>query len=209
MAVYSPLSSRRSANRKAEATQQLIVFRLFGEGFALPIRAVQKVIPMGKIYGASQGAGVSLTLYQNQELMVIDLGHRIFKRSQSQDLLLSASEHGRTTGVEASDDNPDLSTQLPRPYAQEEQNEDSVQRYILIVQNSRGKIVGLPLDSPPSLQRVPESAFTPLTSDYITEGNIRCVSALIVQNDEEPPLFLLNPDQLIQPSHQALPSAYS
>jgi purine-binding chemotaxis protein CheW len=52
MAVFSPLTSRRSTTRKVEATQQLIVFRLSQERFALPIRAVQKVIPMGNIYGA-------------------------------------------------------------------------------------------------------------------------------------------------------------
>lgn len=182
MAVFSPLSSRRrSTARQARATQQLIVFRLENESFALPIRAVQKVIPMGQIYGASEGAGVSLTLYQDQELIVIDVRRRIFRETPNQDL----SEGSLSP----------QSTEQPRKVAE---------HYLLIVQDSQGKIVGLPIDAPPSLQRVPESAFSPLTSDYINEGNIRCVSALIIPNNDEPPLFLLNPNQLIH-SLQALP----
>ncbi|MDP8964071.1 MAG: chemotaxis protein CheW [Cyanobacteriota bacterium] len=182
MAVFSPLTSRRASNRKAEATQQLIVFRLYNEGFALPIRAVQKVIPMGNIYGGSQGAGVGLTLYQDQELLVIDVEHRIFRSAPSSYSPKPA---------------------LP-PQGQEEQPDITLAGFLLIVQSPQGKLVGLPIDSPPSLQRVPESAFTPLTSTYMAEGNIRCVSALILQNNDEPPLFLLNPEKLVQPQ-QALP----
>ncbi len=184
MAVFSAITSRRSTTRKAEATQQLIVFRLRNEGFALPIRAVQKVIPMGKIYGAPGQSGVSLTLYQEQELIVIDAGHRIFRGVPSQDSPTSSVL--RQSSTEQLDDT------------------SSEQRYLLIVQSSQGKLVGLPIEEPPSLQRVPESAFAPLTSEYISEGNIRCVSALIKQNNDQPPLFLLNPDQLVQPQ-QALP----
>ena len=182
MAVFSPLTSRRASNRKAEATQQLIVFRLYNEGFALPIRAVQKVIPMGNIYGGSQGAGVGLTLYQDQELLVIDVEHRIFRSAPSSYSPKPA---------------------LP-PQRQEEQPDITLAGFLLIVQSPQGKLVGLPIDSPPSLQRVPESAFTPLTSTYMAEGNIRCVSALILQNNDEPPLFLLNPEKLVEPQ-QALP----
>ena len=182
MAVFSPLTSRRASKRKAEATQQLIVFRLNNERFALPIRAVQKVIPMSHIYGGSQGAGVSLSLYQDQELLVIDVEHRIFRSAPSSYSPKPALPHK----------------------GQEEQPDITLARFLLIVQSPQGKLVGLPIDSPPSLQRVPESAFTPLTSTYMAEGNIRCVSALILQNNDEPPLFLLNPEKLVQPQ-QALP----
>jgi purine-binding chemotaxis protein CheW len=187
MAVFSRFTGLRSTRRKgAVATQQLIVFRLLDEGFALPIRAVQKVIPMGNVYGAPGGAGVSLTLYQDQELIVIDVGHRIFRGENA--------EYSSKSTLR-------LPSALPL-------DEKTLQRYLLIVQSSQGKLVGLPLSEPPSLQRVPESAFAPLTSDYISYGNIRCVSALIVQGSDEPPLFLLNPDQLVQPQ-QALPPAVS
>lgn len=187
MAVFSPITSRRSTRRKgAEATQQLIVFRLRNEGFALPIRAVQKVIPMGNVYGAPGGTGVSLTLYQDQELLVIDAEHRIFRGVPFQDSESSA---------------------IRMPCASSLQR-TTVQRYLLVVQSSTGKVVGLPIEEPPSLHRVPSRAFAPLTSDYISYGNIRCVSALIKVNNDEPPLFLLNPDQLVQPQ-QVLPPSVS
>ncbi|HAG83643.1 MAG TPA: chemotaxis protein CheW [Cyanobacteria bacterium UBA12227] len=188
MAIFSPISSRRYANRKAQATQQLIVFSLYSEGFALPIRSVQKVIPMGKIYGAPEGGAAGLILYQEQELLVLDVEHRIFKGTPRQKLSLSSSSQDAIAPVFT----------VP-----EEQEDQSLQRYLLIVQNRAGKIVGLPIDSAPSLQRIPESAFTPLTPDYMAEGNIRCVSALIIQNKDKPPLFLLNPEQLVQ-SQQSL-----
>ena len=182
MAVFSPLSSRRSARRHTVRSQQLIVFRVRNEGFALPIWAVQKVIPMGKTYGAATGRGVTLTLYQDQELIVIDAELRIFRDAPN----VSASSSALTE-----------STTLPT-------SDSQTQRYLLIVQSSQVKQVGLPIEEPPSLLRVPESAFSPLTKDYLAEGNIRCVSALIKLNEDESPLFLLNPDQLVQ-SQQALP----
>ncbi|NJR61659.1 MAG: hypothetical protein HC769_24185 [Cyanobacteria bacterium CRU_2_1] len=75
---------------------------------------------------------------------------------------------------------------------------------MLIVQNPQGELIGIPLDSAPSLRRVPRSAFAPLPPTYLTEGGVRCVSALIVLNPKEAPLFLLNLDQLLQ-SRSTLP----
>jgi chemotaxis signal transduction protein len=184
MAVFSRSTGRRSTKLQDRATQQLIVFRLLHENFALPIKAVQKVIPIGNVYGAPQGAGASLTLYQERELIVIDAEHRIFRSRK----------------------NPDSSPSASRSWSQNSPYDTTQSRYLLVVQNSSQKLAGLPIDEPPYLLRVPSSAFAPLTSDYISEGNIRCVSALIVQNNEQPPLFLLNPDQLFQ-SQQALPPA--
>jgi purine-binding chemotaxis protein CheW len=187
MAVFSPLNSRRSTRRLAIASQQLIVFRLLRVGFALPIRAVQKVITMGKIYGANSGSGVSLTLYHEQELIVIDAKHRIFRQAP----ILDSSEGAF---IQPTPCQPD---------------ETPTANYLLIIQGSQGKLVGLPIEEPPSLQRLPESAFSPLTSDYIAEGNLRCVSALIKQNNDQPPLFLLNPDQLVQPQQALAPAVNS
>ena len=177
MALFSPLAARRKSRRIAEVTQQLIVFRLHSEGFALPIRAVQKVIPMGFLYGAPGGTGVSLTLYQDRELIVIDVENRIFRGRPSKDSFKNAFH-----------------------YQAEETPTDTLpaQHYLLIVQSSSGQLVGLPIEEPPSLQRVPQSAFAPLSPSYISEGNLRCVSALIKRNNDESALFLLNPDQLVQ-----------
>lgn len=191
MSVFSPLTSRRSSNRKVKPTQQIIVFRLRNEGFALPIRASLKVIPLGEIFGAPQITGVGLTLYQEQELLVIDIDKRIFRSVVTTKALASSEPSESLSSSELSESLPPASSTIEGSY-------------LLIVQSSKSKLVGLPLLEPPVLQRVPESAFAPLTSDYLAYGTIQCVSALIIQGNEQPPLFLLNPDQLVQPQ-SALP----
>ena len=175
MAIPSTHKSSRRTARQVEATQQLIAFRLRQHLCALPINVVQKVVPMGNVYGDMPLTGVSLTLYQNKELLVVDVGHRIFREAPNQDLSLSGSSSS----------------------AQHQQGFNLLQRYLLVVQNSQGELIGLPIDSSPTLRRVPESAFAPLPPAYISEANIHCVSSLVIQTLEEPPLFLLNPDQLL------------
>jgi len=159
MAIFSPLRSRRFAKGQREVTLHLIAFRLRQEWFALPIASALKVVPLGNVYGDPQHQGIAVTVYQGVELLVLDVGHRIFQDSPSLDL---------TAGV----------------------------HYLLIVQNAGGDLVGIPLESPPSIRRVPESAFKPLPDSYINYGNIKCVSELVVEERDQPALFLLNPEQL-------------
>jgi purine-binding chemotaxis protein CheW len=83
MAIHSPLRYRRLNAHQTEATQQLLAFRLRQEWFALPIDDVQKVVQMGKVYGDPQGTGISLTKYQDRELLVIDVSQRIFAEAPS------------------------------------------------------------------------------------------------------------------------------
>ncbi|HEY9749895.1 MAG TPA: chemotaxis protein CheW [Allocoleopsis sp.] len=175
MATLSSLKSRRFGAKQTEATQQILTFRLDQEWFALPIQAVQKVVSLGQVYGDPQRSGVSLTLYQNRELVVVDVGHRIFGRTPSQETSAPAS-----TGHSFSQDL-------------------GLTRYLLVLQTRSGELVGLPIDSQPALRRVPMSAFGPLPAAYATEGNIRCVSSLMLQTAEELPLFLLDPEVLLQP----------
>ncbi|MGB5963366.1 MAG: chemotaxis protein CheW [Coleofasciculaceae cyanobacterium] len=226
MSVFSPLTSRRFSNRKVKPTQQIIVFRLRNEGFALPIRASLKVIPLGEVFGAPQATGVGLTLYQEQELLVIDIGKRIF-RSVVTTKTLSGNDLSKTLSgndLDKSSSSSDLSKTLSGNDLDKSSSSNDLSKslsgndldkslpslgtiegsYLLIVQSSTRKLIGLPLLEPPFLQRVPESAFAPLTSDYLAYGTIQCVSALIIQGNEQPPLFLLNPDQLVQPQ-SALP----
>lgn len=167
MAIYSPLRSRRLLARQNEITQQLIAFLLRREWFALPIENVLKVVPMGEIYGDPKGTGVSLTIYQGCELLVVDVSHRIFGEAPSSDLAAS------NTSV-----------------SQEE-------RYLLIVQNSETEVFGLPIDSQPAIRRVLESSFVPLPAAYIAQANIQCVSSLMIAATEQPPLFLLDPELLL------------
>ncbi len=185
MAIFSPLRSRRSSTRQTEITQQLIAFRLRQEWFALPIETVLKVVPMGSVYGDPKGTGVSLTIYQGCELLVVDIGYRIFGEAPSPDLATrNALTPSKATAplVEHSE--------VGRPVVTQE-------RYLLIVQSSDIEIFGLPIDSPPMMRRVPESSFTPLPTTYVAQGNIQCVSSLMIPATDQPPLFLLAPHQLV------------
>jgi chemotaxis signal transduction protein len=162
MTISSSRRSRRLASQKQEKTQQLIAFILGQEWFALPINTVQKVVKLGKVYGDPQGTGVSLTNYQGQELLVVDVAHRIF---------------GMTTIPLHQDTNKD--------------------RFLLIIENQKNEKVGLPIDAPPSIRRVSESAFIPLPDIYLTQGNIHCISSTMIQAKNHDPLFLLDINQLI------------
>lgn len=175
-------SSRNRFPRRREATQQLIVFRILCEWFALPIRIAYKVVPIGQVYGSNHADDIRLTRYQNQDVLVLNVRQRIFGEKANQALLPSA----------------DLTQIKPIP-----------DRHLLLICTPQGELVGIPLENPPVLRHVPESAFTPIPTIYLVEGSIRCVSALITVTDNEPPIFLLNPNQLLQSSTPLLSSEAS
>ncbi len=191
MAIYSPLRSRRLAAQQTEATKRLITFKL-GEGdFALPLDRVQKVTTLGRVYGDPDRTGVSLTTYQGRELVVIDVGHRIFGKAQQ--ILLPAVQtrtSPRTTQLDG----------------------NSI-GYLLVLQSEPvetatgfvSQLVGLPIDSPPSIQSIKLSAFQPLPEIYRKHSNIHCVSAMSVAVPasigstglELPSIFLLDATSIV------------
>lgn len=166
--MATPLSPRPLRLKPAEPTQQLLIFEVQREPFALPIQLVQKVIVVDRLYAALPGAATRLVMYQDQEIPVIDLERRIFG-----DRLASAD-----------------SSAPP---------EESPPRHLLLVGSPQGETIGLPVGSAPTLRRVAQSAFKPLSSTFQTTGSIRCVSGLIVPMKDATPIFLLNLVQLLQP----------
>jgi chemotaxis signal transduction protein len=190
MAIYSPLRSRRLAAQKVEATKRLITFKLGTEDFALPLDQVQKVTTLDRVYGDPDRTGVSLTTYQGRELVVIDVGYRIFGKEQQ---VILPSQHKRTSKL-------DPQTSL-----------ESV-RYLLILQSAPSEttsgpsaLVGLPIDSPPSIQSIQLSAFQPLPDIYRKHTNIHCVSAMSVattagagsSGGDRPSIFLLDATSIV------------
>lgn len=185
MAIYSPLRSRRLAAQQTEATKRLITFKLGEENFAVPLDRVHKVTTLDRVYGDPDRTGVSLTTYQGRELVVIDVGYRIFGKAP-QVLLPSQQQRYRTPATGHGD----------------------IVRYLLILQSesvetSSGlahQLVGLPIDSPPSIQSIKLSAFQPLPDIYRKHSNIHCVSAMSVALStgaaapelERPSIFLLD-----------------
>jgi chemotaxis signal transduction protein len=177
MAIYSPLRSRRLAAQQADKTQRLITFKLGEETFAVPLDQVQKVTTLDRLYGDPHHTGVSLTTYQGQELVVIDVGQRIFGRTP-QGLSPDRQEHSSV-----------VSTDRPDPI-----------KYLLVLQSdlvsnateTDHRLVGLPIDSAPSIQSISVSAFQPLPEIYRQHGNIHCVSSFSIDLPDRPSIFLLD-----------------
>jgi purine-binding chemotaxis protein CheW len=177
----SSLSSQYGFTRRKRLTQQLIVFRLRREQFALPIQFAYKVIPMVQTYGICQERGVSLARYQNHDILVIDVQRRIFIDSveSTHSFQLLSSNHSVSNASSSTLSN-------------------SAQPHLLLTQTSQGELFGIPLEMPPSLQRFPNTAFTPVPDHFLSQGSIRCISALVIPSKNESPIFLLNPNLLIQ-----------
>ena len=179
MAIFSTLRSRRSAAVKTEATEQIITFCLRQEWFAFPILAVQKVIPLGEVYGDPQGTGVSITAYKEQEIIVIDVGQFIFQDLSSSDLI----EPEKDTAIS---DSSWLDWER--------------QRYLVIINlhEQTQDLLGLPIDSQPVMRRITKSNFKTLPQAYLNQGNINCISKEMIELPEHPPIFLLDPQSLAQ-----------
>jgi chemotaxis signal transduction protein len=183
MAIYSPLRSRRLAAKQVESTQRLLTFELRAQIFALPLDCIHKVIALGapgdrlgqRLYGDPNQTGVSLTTYQGQELVVIDVGQRIFGNSQ---ILLPTSPQTAQRAAVAT------------PAA----------RYLTIVQPEPGRLVGVPIDSPPSIQSIQLSAFKPLPEIYQQHSQIHCISAMSIDLPDRPSIFLLDVSALAAPA---------
>jgi purine-binding chemotaxis protein CheW len=177
--------SRRSSKRRAEPTQKLIVFSIQQEWFTLPIQAAEKVVVLDKLYGSPDGQGLRFTHYQDQQILVIDPKQRIFGSQPPQ------LANQNLLAAQASDSNLQVPASAPG--------------YLLIVRDVQGELVGLPLESQPTLRQAPISAFKPLPPAYLADGKIRCISALVVSTGEAPPLFLINLDQLLHLQTRSLP----
>ncbi|MEO0373714.1 MAG: chemotaxis protein CheW [Cyanobacteria bacterium P01_A01_bin.17] len=162
MAILSSARSRRG--RKAEVTEQFIAFQLRQEWFGLPIESVYRVVTMGKVFGDPDETGVGLTRYQDQDLLVIDVSHRIFSEDSTRPATSS--------------------------------KEDSDQKSLIIIKNSKGELVGLPIDSQPEVKRFSRSQFVPLPATYAARSKIRCLSSMMAKTAEDTALFLLDPDQV-------------
>ena len=180
MPPLSPLKSRRLRAYKGEPTQQVIVFQIQREWFALPIFAVKKVVRKGDTQGDYHNSGTGLTVYEGKELLVIDIAQQIFGFTSYQASLPAYILPEDTVGQ---------SSLYPE--------QSSASGYLIIIRSHQGELAGLPVVSSPTVRRFAQSAIVPLPPNYATRVNIKCISGLIVQSDTEPLLFVLNPDQLL------------
>jgi len=168
MATLSSLRSRRFANRVAEATVQLIAFRLRQDWFALPLDAVQRVASVQSGDSIPNASGVMVNLVDQQGLTVIDVDRKIFVQAG----LLP--------------DRATLSTEPQQDYC------------FIILQPKEGETFGLSIDSRPQLRRIPQSLIIPLSSTHPAYKQLKSVDSIVNQTEDTQPLFLLDPAQLCQ-----------
>ena len=164
MSSFSSLRSRRFVHRQQATLQSWITFIIHSEGFALPIAAVQQVVPLDRIYGDPQRSGLSLTRYRDQEILVVDIGYRIFGNTPSL----------ATSGAIAT---PQL---------------------LLVVQNSLGEAVGIPIDSPPLVRRLADSSFAPIPQAYLATGNLRYLNSQRITIAKNESFFILDVESLVK-----------
>ena len=189
MAILSPSKARRLRTHRGKTTQQVIVFQMQRDWFALPIFAVKKVVPKSEIQGNYYSSGAGLTIYEGRELLILDIHYQVFGNRRNQ---TSSS---------------DLLADAPALESAESLDSLSTEGYLLIVRNRQEELVGLPVISSPTVRRVAQSDIVPLPPNYAARVNIQFVSGLIVQTDGHPILFLLNPDQLLH-THPLLPPSF-
>lgn len=187
------LTSRRSP-RQTEATQLFVVFPVQFEWFALPIPVVHKVVPLMQVYGMSPETNTGLTRCHDQEVVVIDASRRIFGHA-AVPRLLSGGDRVASNTPGAIDRLPSAPVSTVSPT---DPDGMEAQPYLLILQTGQNQTIGIPLSTLPILRRVAASAFAPVPSVYAVQGSVQCVNALITLEPDQPPVFLLDLDQLLQ-----------
>ncbi len=181
MATYSPLRLRRKVAQQAEVKKRLILFRLQAETFALALDDVVKVTKLECLYGDDAGKGLLYTTYQGQEIPAIDVSQTIFGQSPT---ILSGLDR-RSNGLPSA---PAIEPSL-----------DEVKYAIVLRRDLTDRLIGLPIDSQPSIQSMAMSSFTQMLSiDVLAEQltNIRCVR-LRSQLENRSSIYLLDTSLLL------------
>jgi hypothetical protein len=159
MATYSPLRLRRQVAQRAEAKQRLILFQLQSVNFALALEGVVKVTALERLYGDAEGTGAIFITYQGQAIAAIDVGVKIFGQPPT---VIPSLDELRTID----------------PLSHEG-------CYSIVFQSPDRGLIGLPIDSKPSITSIAFSAFVPLLESFSPGkiDNIRCVKSISHHED--------------------------
>lgn len=163
MRLFQTRPSRRTKTTQTLDRHQLLTFQIRNEWFALPLAALQRVVPMNRIHGQQGELGIGVARYEGQELLVIDVGSRLF----------------------------------PKSLAADRSTEHEFERHMIILQAPSGDMIGLPIDSRPTLKRVPASSLTALPPSYTSLAHVQCVSGMVILEDQKQSYFLLDWERLV------------
>jgi hypothetical protein len=159
MAIYSPLRLRRQVAQRAEVKQRLIVFQLQSVTFALALDGVVKVTTLERLYGDVAGTGAIFITYQGQEIEAIDVGAKIFGQPP---IVIPSLDALRTID----------------PLSHEGS-------YSIVLQSADRGLIGLPIDSKPSITSMVFSAFVPLLEAHSPAQieHLQCVKSIYPRED--------------------------
>lgn len=179
---------RRRSDRAAESQQQFITFTIRNVGFLLPIAAVYRAVAFEVPPAAPGGSPLPIEQirFEEQVLAVLNVDQQLFNRrdrqpqaSQQVALIVETGQGKLGQG---------LGQGLGHALTGELNDEwnDSGEFH------GSDRLIALPIDSAPSLCRIPTSSLVPLPKTY----QVNCVMGM-TDNSADPPLrFLLNATQL-------------
>lgn len=151
-----------------EPTLRLICFPLRQAHFCLPLALAQRVMSRS---GAEASLNPGLISLQGAQVPVVDIAPWLYRKAP---LLPRQVIH------------PGSATALPQP-----------DQTILVVESARLGHLGILIDDTPTLKRARQSAFSPMPTAYLIAHHLRGINTLVSLGGSEPPLFLLDVDQLL------------
>ena len=173
----STLRSRRSANRNNKVEQPIIAFQLGREWFALPILAIQKVIPVSQINYTKRDSQDNLYQFKDKKLIIIDVEQHIFGNSS-----LSKSSLTKDSSLLKP-------SELTSPVSFS---------YVAILQQEAEILTGLALNSQPVIYKVQLTDFQALTSSEISDYGKQYIDSKVTNINEISNLLILNLRRLLQ-----------
>jgi chemotaxis signal transduction protein len=197
--------SRKALRRNHKLTpkvpvHQMITFLVRQDWFALPIQVAQKVVPLAAVRSSTGSQGQGLILVDQQRLPTIDLEQHIYRDLPLPSLISPTAPAGAAAdgGLQGNAGPAPLATNVvafPQP-----SEIPGDPRHVLIVRLPQmSESLGLVVSQTPLLQRVPETAFSPISATFLTLSQLRCVNAVISLAGQEAPIFLLDLTQVLPP----------
>lgn len=169
-------ASRQRSSKATVPTHRLLTFQLRQHWFGLPIQVTQKVLPPQPLDSGVPYHGSGLIVINQQQIPVLDLETILFGDGAV----------------------PLLPSNQSAPEAPAPTMPGTRQRHVLIIQPpSSVESLGLLIDQPPVLRRVPQTAFSAASSVYLILNQLHCVHTVVTPSDSEPAIFMLSLEELL------------
>lgn len=168
--------ARMRRSRPREASLRVITFPLRHYWFCLPLSQARRALaqPISRT-----GTDVGLIELHNEAIPVMNAANLVYGQTPPQ---------------------PPASVQPSAPSAPVKNPVQS----IIVVNNSKGDLIGLRIDGTPTIKRVRQSAIKPVPPVYLTIHHLRGISYIVdlpksTSDEISHPIFWLEVDSLLEP----------